>query len=284
MYDIEQALGSAGEISIMRECVWVKMRTHLSYTSKLSKFIGRKKISKEDILGAIETGEFFGICKVRLSTPKHVIEKFKDLNFPFIFDKKSITEDLLGDKMKNLAKSRGRKFPYQAMTLCYNADHRLVVSPLLKFYLNLGMVVDEIYYCIEYVEAKPFGQFVEKLVDLRVRSVGVNKPQGDRAKFSLNSAIGRFGLNLEKHRQTKYTKSENLYRHTHSPLLQSEHELVGEYPLGIHEICKKRRQAVDKIPVHISLFIYQRSKAELYTKQKVGGGCISGFSGGCKLI
>jgi len=263
MSDIEEALGSEGEISIMRECVWVKMRDHLTYSSELSKFIGNKKITEKDIITAVENGDFFGICKVRLSTPKDVIEKFKGLNFPFIFDKKSITEDLVSTRMRNLAKSHGRKFPYQAMTLSYNADNRLVVTPLLRFYLSLGMVVEELYYCIEYIEAKPFGKFVDKLVDLRVRSVGVNKPQGDRAKFTLNSAIGRYGLNLEKHRQTTFTKSENLHRHNHTPLLQSEHELVGEYPIGIHEICKKRRQAIDKIPVHISLFIYQRSKEEL---------------------
>ena len=76
----------------------------------------------------------------------------------------------------------------------------------------------------------------------------------------MNSCCGRFGLCVEKHRRTTFAKSENLYRHNQTPLLESELQLVSEYETGIYEITKKKRKTTDMIPVHISLFIYQMSK------------------------
>ena len=51
-----------------------------------------------------------------------------------------------------------------------------------------------------FIQEAPFSKFVSDLVDVRVNAVGNNAPLGDRAKFAMNSAIGRFGLNLLKHR------------------------------------------------------------------------------------
>ena len=118
------------------------------------------------------------------------------------------------------------------MTLCHNTDNRLVATPLLMFYMELGIQVEELYYALQYCEATPFSKFVDELVDIRVKSFGVNAPLGDRAKFSLNSAIGRFGLNIEKHRDTRFVLGKNLYRHTNTPRLDHEHHLQSVFGAG----------------------------------------------------
>jgi len=152
--------------------------------------------------------------------------------------------------------------------------------------LDLGLIVTNVYWALQYVPTKPFEPFVKDLVEVRIRSVNSNTSVGDRAKFTLNSCVGRFGLNLSKHRVTKFVRKENLSRHVRTPLLEKERSLVSEYETNLHEVVKKKRTDVDKIPgsslscssdifqylktnmletyelilVHVSLFVYQMSK------------------------
>ena len=36
--------------------------------------------------------------------------------------------------------------------------------------------------------------------------------------------------------------------------------LRTEYPVSLHEVSKKKRQVIEKVPVHIALYVYQTSK------------------------
>ena len=109
---------------------------------------------------------------------------------------------MLDEKMKGIAEENGISFPYKVKTLTHNHDERIIATPLLRFYLNLGMTVDHIFYAIQYQEEKPFKKFVDDLVEVRINAVGVNEPKAARAKFTMNSAIGRFSLNLLKQRKS----------------------------------------------------------------------------------
>ena len=252
------------EVVTMKECDWLKMRTYYKVDSKLSIFIGKEKIRSEDILNAIREDKFFGLCKVKITTPVEVIRKYESLNFPFLFDRKQISLDMLDQKMQKIVQENGVKFPYSTTTLCYNSDERILATPLLKFYMDIGLKVEHIYYAIEYIKQKPFINFVRQLVDIRVDSIGVNSAKGDRAKLTLNSSIGKFGLNLEKHRKVSFALGENLHRHTRSPLFESEHALISEFQTNVHEVCKKKKTIVDSVPVHVSIYIYQLSKLKVF--------------------
>ena len=154
-----------------------------------------------------------------------------------------------------------RKFPQNVLTLAHNADEILIISPLLKFYIELGLTVDKVYYCIQYLENTPFKSFVDQLVDIRVSSVETNNPAlGDRAKFCLNSAVGKFGLNKSRFRHCSFVREENLAIHTRQAHCEKQKSLETEFKTGLHEVCKKYRTIHDDVPVHVSLFVYQRSK------------------------
>ena len=252
------------ELVKISECQWLQMRKELEIKSKLSPFFGKEKITTDDILKAIQDDSFFGLCKVKITTPLDIIKKYESLNFPFIFDRKEISMEMLEPKMMKIAKKNGVKFPYSTTTLCYNADERILATPLIKFYLALRMKVEHMYYAIQYIKQKPFVKFVRELVDIRVESVGVNSSRGDRAKLTLNSSIGKFGLNLQKHRKVSFTLAKNLNRHTRTALFEKEHVLMSEYSTNIHEVSKKKRNITDTIPVHISLFVYQQSKLKIF--------------------
>ena len=187
----------------------LKKKKDLNFKSDFSPFICRKKITEDDILEALTNNSFFGIIKVDIVSPPEVIEKYKKTNFPFIFRKGFVSGSMLSDEMRELALSNGREFPYECRTLAWNASELIVISPLLKFYIDLGMRISKIYWAIQYIPSKPFGKFVKDLVKIRyiykhlytfmkklsavsnsyhrIDSVGTNEPLGQRAKHILNS-------------------------------------------------------------------------------------------------
>ena len=255
--DIREALD---EVHVMRSCEWKNIRKSVNFVSNLSSFIGKDKIYEAEIFEAIKNKTFFGIVKVDLRTPVAVIDKYKHLNFPLIFGEAQITEDMLSKSVAKQVSDAKVKLPYKCMTLKWNADAIILTTPLLQFYLSIGMEISNLQWALQYHETKPFKHFVQEMVDIRISSYGKNKPLGDRAKFTLNSCCGRFGMNLTKHRNTRYALQENLHRHIRTPLVEKERQLVSEYEIPIHEVSKRRRKDVDKVAVHISLFVYQLSK------------------------
>ena len=255
--DIEQAVD---ELRIMRSCEWQEKRKHVQYTSTLSQFIGKSNIVEHDIFEAIRNDAFFGIVRVDLRTPEDIVAKYKHLNFPLIFGEAEITEDMLAESVAKQAAEANVKLPYKCMTLKWNSDGIILATPLLQFYLSIGLQVSNLQWALQYNRSEPFKDFVQEMVNVRINSYGTNKPLGDRAKFTLNSCVGRFGMNLIKHRNTSYALEANLYRHIRTPLVEKERRLVSEYDIPIHEVTKRRRSDVDKVPVHISLFVYQLSK------------------------
>jgi len=197
--DLQQVLD---DVKVMRSCEWIaKKKTQVYKTrfpSKLSAFLGETKIKQEQILEAVKDNSFFGILKIDIKSPPEVIEKYKRLNFPFIFRNLEVFESMLSENILKLAKENKRTFPQPCITLTYNANDFIVSTPLLQFYMQLGMVVTEVYWAIQYVPTKPFEKFVKELVEVRIRSVTTDNPSlGDRAKFTLNSCVGRFGLSFK---------------------------------------------------------------------------------------
>lgn len=170
----------------MRSCEWLELKKQISYHSSLSSFIGKKKITGKQLLDAVQLNDFFGVIKVDLKSPQTLIDKYKFINFPFIFNPVTITEDMVSPEMLKRAKNNGRKFPYSCMTLTYNAENFIATTPLLQFYLSIGMQVTKIHWAIEYIPSKPFSNFVKEMVEIRIQSAGSNAPLGDRFCDYLN--------------------------------------------------------------------------------------------------
>lgn len=186
-------------LKVIQSCEWEKQkqafrRQGLKIESKSIPFLTRKFVSEYEILKSIQNGDFYGICKADIETPKDVAEKYRKLNFPLIFHHVEVTEDMLHPDMLEKAKAKGRKFPQTQKTLSWNAKEYIGCTPLLRFYMNLGMKVTNIQWALNYQRGKPFKGFVAELVEERIRAsqaIPEDKPRGDRAKFVLNSAVGK---------------------------------------------------------------------------------------------
>ena len=190
-------------VIIKRSCEWELERQVMPVTYKSPDycFLGRernqtieKKITEELLLENIRTGNFYGMIRADVRTPPNIIAKYEHMNFPLIFRKCLITEDMLGPKMKELANIGKKEFPKETRTLTWNASDIILTTPTVKQYLQLGMEISGIQWAVEYKPTKPFTNFVEGMVRIRIDAEKTgNKPRGERAKFCLNSCVGRFG-------------------------------------------------------------------------------------------
>ena len=185
---------------IIRGCEWAEEKKKIFkqrrfIKSNISPFLGWKHVGEQEILKAVENGSFYGIMCVDIETPDEVVAKYEKLNFPFIFNKVGIDEDMLSPEVLEEARKRNTSFPVSVKTLTWNAKSFIAVSPLLKFYMKLGMKISNVQWALQYQVGKPFKYFVESLVEERIAaesSTPKNTSRGDRAKLALNSAVGKF--------------------------------------------------------------------------------------------
>ena len=114
------------------------------------------------ILEAVKNGNFFGILDVDIFTPKHVQEQFDQINFATIFDKITPGREMLSQNMQTICEKYGRKFPLNPqLTLVYESRNYLITSEMLRYYLQIGLVVKNIHDCVEYQRSKPLRKFID---------------------------------------------------------------------------------------------------------------------------
>ena len=193
LYQIEQAVDHLIRI---RGCEWEEQRELWLGRFEAANFcfISENKVTEEKIIQKIQEKKFYGLVRADIRTPPDVIEEYEHLNFPFIFRKCEITEEMLSPRMQRLAKEGKKTFPKVTRTLTWNAQDIILTTTMIEFYLGLGIQVSNIRWAIQYYPSKPFADFVQGMVDVRINALkSNNKPLGERAKFCLNSCVGRFG-------------------------------------------------------------------------------------------
>ena len=249
----------------MYECQWDKMkkddgaiRKHCLDIQTASE--RKRKLSSSQILRGIRLGEIFGIVEVDIEVPEDLREKFAE--FPPIFKNVEICKDDIGDHMREFAESTNclRK-PRRALISSMKGEKIALATPLLKWYLEKGLIVTKIHQLIEYKPLKCFEGFMNKVSHAR--------RTGDRdVKYSLvaecmkligNSAFGGTITNREKHRDVKYGDSHKANQKIRSPLFRSL-EMLNE---DFYEIEKSKAKIKLDLPNQIGFFVFQYAKLRM---------------------
>lgn len=124
-----------------------------------------------------------------------------------------------------------------------------------------------IHYGAIFSKEKPFKKFVSSVVQKRVEYSGrtpPNKPAENRAKFTLNSAIGKFGMNLERQLHAKFIPLGKLWSEMRTPFYRNHEILDAEGRTDVVLMKKEKRRQSDLLATHISMHVYQKSKLHLY--------------------
>lgn len=249
----------------MRECQWknkVKNEKLRNFETEFLPGIMKPFASTHDILEGIKSGNLFGfvICDVR--TPDHILNKIRWINFPPVIRRESIDETLLTPYMKERVKERGYKLPQVSPIQTFHGKQLLLYTPLAKFYLELGLELENITSFIQYKESHVLKNFVRKITDGRINAKKRKNSELELAyKVIGNSGYGKLGESVKKYTRTKLVSDERLKIDIKSAFFKDFHPLSTED--GEHEISEVNMQpksVTDDKPLPMAVAILQLSK------------------------
>ena len=258
-------LEKIGRVFVMRECQWkekFKRENLRNFVTPFLPGIMRPFVSSSEILAGIQEETLFGyiVCDVR--TPQAVIDKIKWLNFPPIIRRESIDESLMTPYMKKRVLERGYKLPQISPIQCFHGQQLLLYTPLAKFYLDLGLKLENITSFIQYQESFVLRKFVSKITEGRIGAKRKRNPELELAfKVIGNSGYGKLGESVKKYTRTKLVDDKRLKTDIKSAFFKDFHPLTTED--GEHEICEIDMQpkcVTDDKPLPMAVAILQHSK------------------------
>ena len=151
--------------------------------------------------------------------------------------------------------------PRRMLVGSYHGENMLLSTPLLRWYLAHGLVVDRVYQIVEYHREAGFQLFGESVS--AARRAGDNDPDkgiiADTMKLLGNSAYGKTVTNVDRHRDIKYSTEVGT-----SLLINNKRfcqlDVVAE---DAYEITSSKARVTYDLPHHIGFFVYQYAKLRM---------------------
>ncbi len=180
------------------------------------------KVTESKILTSVRDGDLFGMVEVDIEVPEQWGPEFKDrMSLPPreyfsemcpLFANMDIPFDIIGEHMQAHALTHGlSQRPRRLLVSGLKARQILLATPLLKWYLEHGLIVTKIYQVVEFRENVCFGKFVDEVSN--ARRAGDSSPDlaiiADTMKLIGNSAYGSMIMDKTKHRKIDYKRGEN---------------------------------------------------------------------------
>ena len=216
--------------------------------------------TQQDIQDTIMRDEVFGIVKVSLHVPDHLKSYFED--FPPLFKNHKIEFNDIGEHMKQFCRTIGRtKGVDRSLISSMKGEGMVMLTPLFKKYMEMGLVCTDIEYILEYNPKPVFKWFVDKVTNDRRRAdldpdLGII---GETSKTQGNACYGYCCIDKMKHNSVRFCAKEDLHRHTADPFFKSMEELDN----GMYEIVKKKRKVIQDAPIQVAIAVYSMAKYSL---------------------
>ena len=152
----------------MWECEWWNLyKTTTCVEEHLREsFPYKRPLREESLLEQMRSGKFFGYVQCDIEVPEELKKKFA--NFPPIFKNKNVGRHDIGSLMKDFAEKEGLLCqPRKMLISSFFLENGTLITPLLLFYLDLGLVCKKFYRFVDYTPVKCFNNFVQSAVDAR---------------------------------------------------------------------------------------------------------------------
>jgi hypothetical protein len=152
---------------------------------------GNRPTSQAGLLEAIRTGALFGLALVDIQTPEHLREKFREMQ-PLIFNRMVERSDL-GPLMEEYCERNDLlKKPRRVLAQSYNARNLLLITPLLAWYLNQGLIVSRVHWVRQFRADRAFESVSAQVLEFRKQAdIDPNmESRGNSMKLAGNSIYG----------------------------------------------------------------------------------------------
>ena len=150
----------------MWECNWWELyQTDATVKNHLrTNFPYQRPLSEERLMQEIKSRRLFGYVKCYLKVPEHLKAYFA--NFPPIFKNTVVSRNDIGDLMKEYEEKEGiLSQPRRTLISSFHLKNGTLITPLLFYYLHLGLECTKIHQFVQYTPKKCFSSFVQSVVN-----------------------------------------------------------------------------------------------------------------------
>ena len=245
----------------MWECDWKELRDEPDVKIFLDIPRHRKwTMTEQQILAAVIDGTLFGMVECDVRVPDNLREHFAEMQ-P-IFKNTTVTRDDIGPYMRQYAEEHNiLTKPRRMLVGSYRGDKILLTTPLLRWHIAHGLVVDHVYQVVEYERKPCFRNFGESVSTAR-RNGDVDPDKAIIAhtmKLLGNSAYGKTVTNVDRHRKVKYCTAVGTSSHINNKRFRQLDVVTDD----AYEVTSSKACLTYDLPHHIGFFVYQYAKLRM---------------------
>ena len=219
------------------------------------------KVTEKQLLNAVMKEELFGFLEVDVHVPDELFHIFEEMS-P-IFCNADVGFKDIGPYMQQYICERNMSTnPRKLLVGAMSAKKILLSSPLLRWYLQHGLIVTKIYQVIEFTPLRCFRNFVNQVSDAR-RAGDVAPEQGiiaDTMKLIGNSGYGSLIMDKEKHQDIKYIQGQGKTQLKMNDPLFRKCNNIGQ---DLFEIELAKRKIKMDLPIQLGYHILQLAKLRM---------------------
>ena len=237
----------------MWECQW----------KRESKALPRPKwnMTQSEILADVVNGTLFGMVECDVHVPPDLRAHFAEMQ-P-IFKNVTVSRDDIGPFMRQYAEENDiMSAPRRMLVGSFHGIKLLLATPLLRWYLAHGLVVDRVYQIVEYSPNPCFQRFGESVS--AARRAGDADPDksiiADTMKLLGNSAYGKTVTNIDRHRNVKYCTEVGTSACINNKRFRQLDVVTDD---DVYEITSNKAFLTYDLPLHIGFFVYQYAKLRM---------------------
>ena len=148
---------------VMWECDWRTLKKSLVLDkSYLYPTEDKYRMTEKQILDYVKDGSLFGVVECDIEVPAHLKPHFSEM--PPIFKNITVTKSDIGDYMKEFLEEAKQDFKDTRYLIGSMFGQKiLLTTPLLKWYLEHGLVVTNIYQIVQFAPKKCFKAFADQI-------------------------------------------------------------------------------------------------------------------------
>ena len=217
-------------------------------------------MKQEPLLAKIRDGKMFGYVQCDLEVPDGL--KYKFSNFSPIFKNFNVSRADIGDYMREYAiENNLLKKPQRMFISSFKLENGSIITPLLTFYLSLGLKCTKIYRFVQYTPKKCFNNFVQSVVDAR-RAADENPDSSfvaETMKLLGNSSYEYQIMERSRHTETKYLNDEKTHKAINGKMFKRLNNVSKE----IYEVELAKSKIEHREPMIVGFFILQYAKLRM---------------------
>ena len=208
----------------------------------------------------IRSGKMFGYVQCDIEVPEELKKKFA--NFPPIFKNTNVGRHDIGSLMQDYAEKKGLLCqPRKMLISSYFLGNGTLITPLLLFYLDLGLICKKIYRFVEYTPVKCFNKFVQSAGD--ARREGDENPSSsvvaETMKLLANSSYGYQIMDRSRHTVRNYLNDEK----THGAINTKMFRRLDHINDQLYEVEMAKAEIEHREPIIVGFFILQYAKLRM---------------------